>query len=51
MFVERVMIENTIEQRLCALQEKKQSITNGALGEGGAAGEWIVSELSLSVQE
>lgn len=32
--VKRIMINNTIEQRMCELQEKKQMITDNALGEG-----------------
>lgn len=33
-FVNRVMIRNTVEQRICDLQSRKQDITDNTLGEG-----------------
>ncbi|WRT66925.1 uncharacterized protein IL334_003890 [Kwoniella shivajii] len=34
--VHRLVIENTVEQRILDLQEKKQALSDGAMGEGGA---------------
>ncbi|KAJ3204512.1 hypothetical protein HDU67_009457, partial [Dinochytrium kinnereticum] len=36
--VHRIVIENTVEQRILQLQEQKQNMLNAALGEGGAKG-------------
>jgi SNF2 family DNA or RNA helicase len=33
-FVERLVIENTVEDRILALQERKQSLADGSFGEG-----------------
>ncbi|KAK8869977.1 hypothetical protein IAR55_000547 [Kwoniella newhampshirensis] len=33
--VHRLVIENTVEQRIMALQESKQALSDGAMGEGG----------------
>ena len=35
-FVHRLLIENTVEDRVLALQEKKRELISGALDEGGA---------------
>ncbi|WWC85278.1 uncharacterized protein L201_000140 [Kwoniella dendrophila CBS 6074] len=34
--VHRLIIANTVEQRIMELQEKKQALSDGAMGEGGA---------------
>ena len=36
-FVYRMVAENTVEERILALQEKKRSVSEMALGESGAA--------------
>lgn len=47
-FVKRLMINNTVEQRICELQEKKMMITNNALGEGGGASKsWFLIIIKL----
>ncbi|KAI0852732.1 SNF2 family N-terminal domain-containing protein [Daldinia vernicosa] len=43
--VHRVLIDGTVEDRICALQEKKRKLVNAALSEEGARG---VGRLSLS---
>jgi len=35
--VKRILVRNSVEEKVLALQQKKQALANAALGEGGAA--------------
>lgn len=46
-FVQRLVIADTVEDRVLAMQERKQTLADGSLGEG--SGKKIGSEFSLIV--